>query len=95
MLQRGLTPSPWRRAASLPVNALETPEAQCGRRAPRRVGRALAPTDCLFSPARLSAYAVTTQSTELVVLSPIAFERWAAVEPFRRLAFSVFAAWST
>ena len=59
------------------------------------MGRALAPTDCLFSPARLSAYAVTTQSTELVVLSPIAFERWAAVEPFRRLAFSVFAAWST
>ena len=95
VLQRGHTPSPWLRTASLPVNALETPEAQCGRRTPRRVSRALACTACLFGPARLSAHAVTIQPTELVVLSPIAFERWTAVEPFRRLVFSVFAAWPT
>ena len=83
MLQRGHTPSPWRRTANLPVSALETPEAKSGRRTPRRVGRALASTACLFGHALLSAHAVTIQSTELVVLSPIAFERWAAVEPFR------------
>jgi len=51
----------------------------------------VASTACLFGQALLSAHGVTTQATELVVLSPTAFERWTAVEPFRRFVFGVFA----
>jgi len=51
----------------------------------------VASTACLFGHAALVAHGITTQTTELVVLSPIAFERWTAVEPFRRFVFGLFA----
>lgn len=51
----------------------------------------VASTACLFGHALLSAHGVTSQPTELLVLSPSAFERWTAVEPFRRYVFGVFA----
>jgi CRP/FNR family transcriptional regulator len=39
----------------------------------------------------LAAHGVTTQATELVVLSPQAFDRWAEVDGFRRFVFGIFA----
>jgi CRP/FNR family transcriptional regulator, anaerobic regulatory protein len=46
---------------------------------------------CLFGHTLLSAHGQTSQPTELVVLSPAIFERWTAVDSFRRFAFGVFA----
>ncbi|MBL8350681.1 MAG: Crp/Fnr family transcriptional regulator [Burkholderiaceae bacterium] len=51
----------------------------------------VASTACLFGQALLCAHGSTTQVTELVVLSPTAFERWTAVESFRRFVFGIFA----
>jgi CRP/FNR family transcriptional regulator len=48
-------------------------------------------TACLFGQSLLVAHGVTVQPTELVVLSPIAFERWTAVDGFRRFVFGLFA----
>lgn len=48
-------------------------------------------TSCLFGQAALSAHGVATLPTELVLLSPAGFSRWAAHEPFRRFVFGVFA----
>jgi CRP/FNR family transcriptional regulator len=51
----------------------------------------VASTSCLFGQALLVAHGVAAMPTELVVLSPQAFERWTAVAPFRRFVFGVFA----
>ena len=51
----------------------------------------VASTACLFGQSLLTAHGITTQATELVVLSPTAFERWTAIDPFRRFVFGVFA----
>lgn len=51
----------------------------------------VASTACLFGQALLVAHGVTVQQTELVVLSPVAFERWTAVDAFRRFVFGMFA----
>lgn len=51
----------------------------------------VASTACLFGHSMLIAHGITVQPTELVVLSPIAFDRWTAVEAFRRFAFGIFA----
>ena len=51
----------------------------------------VASTACLFGQTLLTAHGSTTQATELVVLSPSAFERWTAVESFRRFVFGIFA----
>lgn len=51
-------------------------------------------TGCLYGSASgpsLSAHGVAAADTELVLLSPPGFERWAAHEAFRRYVFSVFA----
>jgi CRP/FNR family transcriptional regulator len=48
-------------------------------------------TSCLFGSGLLSAHGDTTEPSELVLLSPAGFERWAAHEPFRRYVFGVFA----
>lgn len=45
----------------------------------------------LFGSLPLSAHAVATQPTRLLVLSPAEFERWLQHEPFRRFVFGVFA----
>ena len=51
----------------------------------------MASTACLFGRAALTAQSITTQITELVVLSPTAFERWTAVEPYRCFVFGLLA----
>lgn len=51
----------------------------------------VASTACLFGQALLVAHGVTVQTTELVLLSPVAFERWTAVDGFRRFVFGLFA----
>jgi CRP/FNR family transcriptional regulator len=51
----------------------------------------VASTACLFGHSVLAAHGVAAQATELVVLSPTAFERWTAIEPFRRFVFGIFA----
>jgi CRP/FNR family transcriptional regulator len=51
----------------------------------------VASTSCLFGHSTLVAHGATAQATELVVLTPPAFERWTAHEPFRRYVFGVFA----
>ena len=51
----------------------------------------MASTACLFGRAALTAQSITTQITELVVLSPTAFERWTAFEPFRCFVFGLLA----
>jgi len=51
----------------------------------------VASTSCLFGQRALVAHGSTAAATELVVLAPPAFERWTAVEPFRRFVFGVFA----
>ena len=48
-------------------------------------------TSCLFGNHTLTAHGQTTETTDLVLLSPIGFERWAAFEPFRRFVFGIFA----
>jgi CRP/FNR family transcriptional regulator len=51
----------------------------------------VASTSCLFGHTPLVAHAATVSATELVVLSPAGFERWVAVDAFRRFVFGVFA----
>jgi CRP/FNR family transcriptional regulator len=51
----------------------------------------VASTSSLFGQASLMAHGATVIDTELVVLSPRAFEHWVAVEPFRRYVFGLFA----
>jgi len=51
----------------------------------------VASTSCLFGQGLLVAHGRTVAPTELVVLSPAAFERWTAVAPFRRFVFGLFA----
>lgn len=51
----------------------------------------VASTACLFGHSLLVAHGQTTQPTELVLLPPTVFERWTAVESFRRYAFGMFA----
>jgi CRP/FNR family transcriptional regulator len=48
-------------------------------------------TSCLFGQLPLTAHGQTTETTELVLLSPAGFERWVRHEPFRRFVFGVFA----
>lgn len=48
-------------------------------------------TSCLFGHHPLTAHGQAVEPTELVLLSPAGFERWAAFEPFRRFVFGVFA----
>ena len=48
-------------------------------------------TSCLFGGQPLSAHGQATEATELVLLTPAGFERWAAHEPFRRFVFGIFA----
>lgn len=48
-------------------------------------------TSCLFGHSLLSAHGLSTEPTELVLLSPAGFDRWCAHEPFRRFVFGVFA----
>jgi CRP/FNR family transcriptional regulator len=48
-------------------------------------------TSCLFGQALLMAHGTTTMPTELVVLAPQGFERWAAEAGFRRFVFGTFA----
>lgn len=45
----------------------------------------------MFGQALLSAQGITTQPTDEVLLSPSAFERCTAIEPFRRFVFVVLA----
>lgn len=51
----------------------------------------VASTSCLFGHTALVAHGATTEPTELAVLSPAAFARWTAHEPFRRYVFALFA----
>mgnify|MGYP003558300321 CR=1 FL=1 len=51
----------------------------------------VASTSCLFGQASLVAHGITTTATELVVLSPEAFQRWTEHPPFRRYVFGIFA----
>lgn len=51
----------------------------------------VASTAGLFGQQLLSAHGHTVVDSELVVLSPAGFERWASHEAFRRFVFGVFA----
>jgi CRP/FNR family transcriptional regulator len=51
----------------------------------------VASTSCLFGQSLLVAHGQTSADTELVVLSPPAFERWVEVAAFRRFVFGIFA----
>ncbi|WP_088287046.1 Crp/Fnr family transcriptional regulator [Ideonella sp. A 288] len=51
----------------------------------------VASTSCLFGHTALVAHGATVADTELVVLTPEAFGRWTAHEPFRRYVFGIFA----
>jgi CRP/FNR family transcriptional regulator len=51
----------------------------------------VASTSCLFGQVPLVAHGQAAADTELVVLSPAAFDRWLAVAPFRRFIFGIFA----
>ena len=46
---------------------------------------------CLFGHAALAAHGQATEATELVMLSPAGFERWAGNAGFRRYVFGTFA----
>ncbi len=46
---------------------------------------------CLFGQATLAAHGQATEPTELVLLAPPGFERWAANTSFRRQVFGIFA----
>ena len=48
-------------------------------------------TSCLFGQRPMAAHGETTEPTELILLSPAGFERWAAFDPFRRFIFGLFA----
>lgn len=48
-------------------------------------------TACLFGQRPLTAHGQALEPTELVLLSPAGFERWAAQAPFRRYVFGIFA----
>lgn len=48
-------------------------------------------TSCLFGSAPVSAHGDAAEATELVLLRPAGFERWASHEAFRRYVFGVFA----
>lgn len=48
-------------------------------------------TSCLFGQRPMAAHGETTEPTELILLAPAGFERWAAFEPFRRFVFGLFA----
>jgi CRP/FNR family transcriptional regulator len=48
-------------------------------------------TSCLFGQQPLSAHGQACAATDLVLLSPAGSARWAALEPFRRLVFGIFA----
>lgn len=50
----------------------------------------VASTSCLFGDGLLVAHGVTTEPTELVVLSPAGFERWVADAGFRQFVFGIF-----
>jgi CRP/FNR family transcriptional regulator, anaerobic regulatory protein len=47
-------------------------------------------TSCLFGQVPLVAHGQAATDTELVVLSPAAFDRWLAATPFRRFVFGTF-----
>jgi CRP/FNR family transcriptional regulator, anaerobic regulatory protein len=51
----------------------------------------VASTACIVGARSMQAHGVTTQASELALLSAAGFERWSAAEPFRRFVFSVFA----
>ena len=51
----------------------------------------VASTSCLFGHSPLVAHGATAAPTELVLLSPAAFERWGEHAGFRRYVFGVFA----
>lgn len=51
----------------------------------------VASTACLFGHSTLIAHGITIKPTELVVLSPLAFDRCTAVEAFRRFLFGIVA----
>jgi CRP/FNR family transcriptional regulator len=51
----------------------------------------IASVSCLFGHAPLVAHGTAVTATELVVLSPEAFHRWTAHEPFRRYVFGIIA----
>ena len=46
---------------------------------------------CLFGSLPLSAHGQAVEPTELLLLSPAGFDRWAAHAPFRRFVMGVFA----
>ena len=48
-------------------------------------------TSCLFGQRPMAAHGETTEPTELILLAPAGFERWAAFDPFRRFIFGLFA----
>ena len=48
-------------------------------------------TSCLFGQRPMAAHGETTEPTELILLAPAGFERWAAFVPFRRFIFGLFA----
>ena len=52
----------------------------------------LVSASCLFGDAPLAAHGRTTAPTELLLVPPAVFMRWAAHEPFRRWVFGIFAA---
>ena len=51
----------------------------------------LVSASCLFGEAPLAAHGSTTAPTELLLVPPAMFMRWAAHEPFRRWVFAIFA----
>lgn len=51
----------------------------------------VASTSCLFGHGLLVAHGVTTEPTELVVISPAGFERWVVDAGFRQFVFGIFA----
>lgn len=51
----------------------------------------VASTSCLFGRASLIAHGLAAADSELVLLSPVGFDRWVTNEAFRRFVFGVFA----
>jgi CRP/FNR family transcriptional regulator len=48
-------------------------------------------TSCLFGHHAMMAHGEAAEATEMVLLSPQGFARWAASDPFRRFVFGIFA----
>ncbi len=48
-------------------------------------------TSCLFGTQALTAHGQATEATTLVLLSPAGFDRWVALDDFRRYVFGIFA----